>query len=480
MPACLLSTAPLDEKNARKADEEEMAAAAWLLCGPQAKEARERLVSGLDKQKALGFAACCAAVLGRRPQLDLGTRNLSAEFEMCLLARSWHEMPYLLNEALLSVESWAICAAALARLARDAAVCAGRCGSQLPLLAGDSVALLPEGPQLLQKEAVELTQNVLKGDITPALQAWLTICRPIALWVWAGAAKGFCAPVGSSFAEEKLDVGSQVVKAVRAAVACFLSEAAILEVWDLLKDPNLGRMLLPRPGGGWMWLDPDTDWPSDVAARAGCDHRAARGSFLALVAGQDSHVSVLVDQLNYGVLKPSDLERLSPALAQAFAHALGITPEDIQDAAGHLSEVDLHPGTTRNQYMPDTWPLAQPGTGTVVSARARLPSTNLAFIAEDTLGGGLFESKLRKVVGDVLGHDSEAILGQLAVDAAVVHEDVAGRDDPAATQAQPRDKALGAKDTDRETRPKACEPSGSLVAQSVSGSQAAVVRRASA
>ncbi|CAJ1396963.1 unnamed protein product [Effrenium voratum] len=164
------------------------------------------------------------------------------------------------------------------------------------------------------------------------------------------------------------------------------------------------------------------------------------GSFLALVAGQDSHVSVLVDQLNYGVLKPSDLERLSPALAQAFAHALGITPEDIQDAAGHLSEVDLHPGTTRNQYMPDTWPLAQPGTGTVVSARARLPSTNLAFIAEDTLGGGLFESKLRKVVGDVLGHDSEAILGQLAVDAAVVHEDVAGRDDPAATQAQPRDK----------------------------------------
>ncbi|CAJ1396964.1 unnamed protein product [Effrenium voratum] len=261
MPACLLSTAPLDEKNARKADEEEMAAAAWLLCGPQAKEARERLVSGLDRQKALGFAACCAAVLGRRPQLDLGTRNLSAEFEMCLLARSWHEMPYLLNEALLSVESWAICAAALARLARDAAVCAGRCGSQLPLLAGDSVALLPEGPQLLQKEAVELTQNVLKGDITPALQAWLTICRPIALWVWAGAAKGFCAPVGSSFAEEKLDVGSQVVKAVRAAVACFLSEAAILEVWDLLKDPNLGRMLLPRPGGGWMWLDPDTDWP---------------------------------------------------------------------------------------------------------------------------------------------------------------------------------------------------------------------------
>lgn len=210
MPACLLSTAPLDEKNARKADEEEMAAAAWLLCGPQAKEARERLVSGLDRQKALGFAACCAAVLGRRPQLDLGTRNLSAEFEMCLLARSWHEMPYLLNEALLSVESWAICAAALARLARDAAVCAGRCGSQLPLLAGDSVALLPEGPQLLQKEAVELTQNVLKGDITPALQAWLTICRPIALWVWAGAAKGFCAPVGSSFAEEKLDVGSQV------------------------------------------------------------------------------------------------------------------------------------------------------------------------------------------------------------------------------------------------------------------------------
>lgn len=53
----------------------------------------------------------------------------------------------------------------------------------------------------------------------------------------------------------------QVVKAVRAAVACFLSEAAILEVWDLLKDPHLGRMLLPRPGGGWMWLDPDTDWP---------------------------------------------------------------------------------------------------------------------------------------------------------------------------------------------------------------------------
>jgi len=141
-----------------------------------------------------------------------------------------------------------------------------------------------------------------------------------------------------------------------------------------------------------------------------------------LAKGQEAHVDVLLDQLNYNVLSPQDVKRLSPAIAEGMAEALGVSSEEVRNDAGLVGQVDLLPGTAHNQWMAGTWPVEKPGVGTLVSGRVELPST-IAFIAESSLKGSQFESKMRKVASDVLGASHEAIVGQIFVRTAMVSQD---------------------------------------------------------
>ena len=256
-PSCLLSATSLKAEHVSDLSPDDLAAVAWLLCGPQAKEARDRLTLAMETKSNRCFSLCRA-----RPQPFNFSGSLAccAEFEACLLARSWHEMPYLLNEALSSgVEAWALCVTALARLARDTAAAVARCGGLLPLLhsRSEDVALLPEGPQLLRNE--DLSSPLLTGtDVTSAVQVWLAVCRPCALWIVAGAAKKYCPPVLPVLGDVSGDMCSQVVKALRVAVGTFMSDVVVSDVWDALKQKSSsGRLLLPRPGGGWRWIEPE-------------------------------------------------------------------------------------------------------------------------------------------------------------------------------------------------------------------------------
>ncbi|CAE7807180.1 unnamed protein product [Symbiodinium sp. CCMP2592] len=268
VPSCLLSASASSvnrsDLDLSDVSPDDLAAVAWLLCGPQAKEARDRLTTAIEAQSS--WSSCCSALCrggGRVPSFNFtGTLACCAEFEACLLARNWHEMPYLLNEALASgVEAWALCVTALARLARDTAAAA------LPLLnsseeVGPHVTLLPEGPQLLRNE--DLSSPLLTGtDVTSAVQVWLAVCRPCALWIMAGAARKYCPPVHPSvLGHVPGDICSQVVKALRVAVGTFVSDVVVSDVWDALKQKSSsGRLLLPRPGGGWLWIEPEkTNW----------------------------------------------------------------------------------------------------------------------------------------------------------------------------------------------------------------------------
>ena len=277
LPSCLLSASSLKCTDLDLSDvsPDELAAVAWLLCGPQAKEARDRLTMAIEAQSWSSWSCCSALCRARVPSFNFtGTLACCAEFEACLLARNWHEMPYLLNEALSSgVEAWALCVTALARLARDTAAAAASGGCKLPLLnssedehvhsAHSRVTLLPEGPQLLRNEEYEdLSSPLLTGtDVTSAVQVWLAVCRPCALWIMAGAAKRYCPPVHPP-GPDKPGLVSEIVKALKVAVGTFVSDVVVSDVWDALKQKSSsGRLLLPRPGGGWLWIEPEkTNW----------------------------------------------------------------------------------------------------------------------------------------------------------------------------------------------------------------------------
>ena len=278
VPSCLLSATSLkaEAEQAEHLDSDlspdDLAAVAWLLCGPQAKEARDRLTLAMEANRS---NRCCLPFCRRSPQPFnfTGTLACCAEFEACLLARNWHEMPYLLSEALSSgVEAWALCVSALARLARDTAAAAARCGGLLPLLHSRSqdVTLLPEGPQLLRNEDLSSYPLLTGTDVTSAVQVWLAVCRPCALWIMAGAAKRYCPPVPPVLGEASGDICSQVVKALRVAVGTFVSDVVVSDVWEVLKQKSSsGRLLLPRPGGGWLWIEPEkTNWFAVEAVEA--------------------------------------------------------------------------------------------------------------------------------------------------------------------------------------------------------------------
>mmetsp|Transcript_44345 Transcript_44345/g.103634 ORF Transcript_44345/g.103634 Transcript_44345/m.103634 type:complete len:248 (+) Transcript_44345:55-798(+) len=159
--------------------------------------------------------------------------------------------------------------------------------------------------------------------------------------------------------------------------------------------------------------------------RAGCLLLALSLPLLPVAAGPGTNLgqlNILVDFLNYTAFTPQDMETLPSTLGESITSSLGLRDDAISNAAGRVGVVDLNPGTMRNEWMPSQWPLVKPGKATLVHGQLHLPTPSMAFIAESTLGGSLFESEIRKRVEDALGAHSDAITGQISVGAASVYE----------------------------------------------------------
>jgi len=205
-------------------------------------------------------------------QHDDGVAGLTslADFEAALLARRFGRVAPLLNEALGGgIEAWALCCASLTRVTHDAAAAvAGVRGRALPLLRVASsgreengnatrVALVRDGaePMRLGTTVEPTAVDDCLGSIrlSMGVQAWLRLCKPMALWSAAGCAKGFITASETSMADKSLasNCGEQVVDALQAAFAVQLSEQMVLEVWDALNELDSARTLTRRSGGTW-------------------------------------------------------------------------------------------------------------------------------------------------------------------------------------------------------------------------------------
>lgn len=283
----------------------EFAGLSWLFNGPQAAAARAALLPArppeppttVAKNKGRGLAAACCAALCCRPPKDqsasadtvqqdyqlqgLGLTSCVDFFEASLLARSWKPASRLLDETLgAGAEAWEMCALALARVAHDsAAAAAGAQGRALPLLHvvprkdGDdtggpgakTLMLLPDGPQAVvlgPRSGPPPDGRLGAVRHCAGVQAWLRLCRPVALWNAAGRARGFaaeCAELPGANANGVPCVGSEVVEALQAALAVQLTESLVSEVWDALAELELAPSLLRRANGSWTRVDEGDD-----------------------------------------------------------------------------------------------------------------------------------------------------------------------------------------------------------------------------
>lgn len=289
VPACLIATSASHSGGPGSPSGAEFAGHSWLFNGPQAANARGMFIPQGTFREAIaggGFASCCAALCGKRPpplappaddvvsglEEDGDVEGLAscADFEASMLARSWRLAPQLLEEALAAgVEAWALCSVSLARVAHDmAAAAAGARGRALPLLVAintdgvgapskaaggapapdtKAVALVPEGPlPLLLGSAGEVgaaTNGHACGSqlgalrLTEGVQAWLRVCRPVALWSAAGGTRGFAEmPLGGEVPAAEGAAGVLVVEALQAAFAVPFSERMVNEVWVALAE----------------------------------------------------------------------------------------------------------------------------------------------------------------------------------------------------------------------------------------------------
>lgn len=268
-PTCVLTTSSQQTCYQEKPTQAELASFSWLFNGPQAANARSALLSSSSAAVPVnGFAAWCSRLSGKSaaghgdaPTGGFG--DCAAEsFDELLLARAWHAMPRLLDGALAAgCEAWALCAAALARAAHDAAgAAAGARGCALPLLGRGSgpgvnqLFLVPEGPGPLTLGAgPEVSHEAGLGAIgrLGGVQAWLRLCRPAALWSTAGKARGYLASGARGTAEgDDSPQGSQIVEALQAAFTVHLTEQMVAEVWEALSAVE-ATSLVRRPAGTW-------------------------------------------------------------------------------------------------------------------------------------------------------------------------------------------------------------------------------------
>jgi len=288
-PACAAySSSPTSARNSSSEilpTSKEFLTFAWLFNGPNAASARSALLPSqqLSPKDQGGLAALCASLCNKKKmpedddvaiglQHDDGVAGLTslADFEAALLARRFGRVAPLLNEALGGgIEAWALCCASLTRVTHDAAAAvAGVRGRALPLLRVASsgreengnatrVALVRDGaePMRLGTTVEPTAVDDCLGSIrlSMGVQAWLRLCKPMALWSAAGCAKGFITASETSMADKSLasNCGEQVVDALQAAFAVQLSEQMVLEVWDALNELDSARTLTRRSGGTW-------------------------------------------------------------------------------------------------------------------------------------------------------------------------------------------------------------------------------------
>jgi len=189
--------------------------------------------------------------------------------EAALLARSWPSVSRLLGEALAAgADAWSFIAMALARRVHDHAAAAGGAEARsLPLLTDISagrggmggtsrvVALVPEGPLPLAVGMQLSLPGAPLGQIrsTAGVEAWLRLCRPVALWSCAGASNGSTAAANELLTAGRSNkVEEQVCDALKVASSVHLTEQMLAEVWKALAELEGSQDLFRRAAGTWV------------------------------------------------------------------------------------------------------------------------------------------------------------------------------------------------------------------------------------
>lgn len=267
-PACVMSTAvpqttaPLAERPTGP----EFLGLSWLFNGPDVAAVRTTLAPACAAPPG-GVAACCAALCGGSSggsvssnfdeDRDVDGLPSCADFDLSLLTRNWKMAPRFLDEALAGgAEAWALCATSLARLAHDTAgAVAGSVGRSLPLLAeagsSKSVMIVLEAPPLVSGPEQTTPPDLGSIRSNAGVEAWLRLCRPVAVWNAAGAARGFVA-AGVQPPNLPSGVGTQVVEALKTAFTVRFTDQNVAEVWDSLRGSSASATLEQRAGGTWV------------------------------------------------------------------------------------------------------------------------------------------------------------------------------------------------------------------------------------
>jgi len=262
---------------------------AWLLNGPSANSARSMLRPSLSPALASlrgRHRLLCGAMCGGTPRVTV-PEELSTEYsayvtqsllEACLSQRAWRALPRVIAESMHAGDSaWCLTAASLRRVVQDsfADAAASRGGMPLPLLStvGEG-AMVPTACSACKVEVQLLDGGLFGGPIfvgplprqatldcsrlgivraTEGLLAWLLMCRPVALWISAFAARDKRQRGG-----ETLSMGRQIAKAMQTAMSTTLTESMIHDVWNALIEADTASHLHRRANGSWTMLPWDT------------------------------------------------------------------------------------------------------------------------------------------------------------------------------------------------------------------------------
>lgn len=279
-PACVLSQ--VDEGGGMFGSETpapaEFVGLAWLFNAPSSATARTALGS-TGGGGSNPIADCCAALCGKGPSQEFdatpdngdvpGLQSCSS-FEAALLSRNTWDMARFLDEVMASgAEAWSLCATSMARLAHDAASeAAGSQARTLPLLCevGSSggnprvVSFVPDGPPAIAA-GLKLGQQgapLGKMRLGPGVEAWLRLCRPLALWSAAGSARGYAVVADELQSAATSRAGEQVSEALRVALSIKLTAPMVSEVWESLSELEVARKLVKRACGTWVHVDGGT------------------------------------------------------------------------------------------------------------------------------------------------------------------------------------------------------------------------------
>lgn len=261
VPRCTLSSSRIrgqqDGARDRSPSWQEFANVTWLLPNDEALHSVLRPEALLGPK---GFFRCCAGSRGSTPSpVPLGEAYAEdlwsyARFQACLLTQAWRKMVRPLQELLTSgSELRVLCACSLCLWPRLSSGLGSWWGSPtLPLIrtkspatkdGGTTVELVCEHSWLEPSGSnrPNITGKIRGGE---AVECWLALCRPAALWL------GTVGKAGAG------SIAPQICEALRVASAVRLSEKAVAEVWEALSEllassPSFQRL----PDGSWACVE---------------------------------------------------------------------------------------------------------------------------------------------------------------------------------------------------------------------------------